>query len=93
MWLVIPVHFVLKGGQVLFGLLQPRISQSRWSLEAEAGSKARFFLFTVVEIRLFWPKCWAAAQKISTEQTNTAPCYFPFSPVNDCAYLVSLICT
>lgn len=30
------------------------IFQWRWSLEAEARFKGRFFLFTVVEICLFW---------------------------------------
>lgn len=83
----------LKGGKVLFGSPQAHILQSRWSLEAEAGFKARFFLFTVVEIRLFWHERCAATQETSAKQTNTDPCYFSLSPVNDCAYLVSLICT
>lgn len=74
-------------------LLQAHILQSRWSLEAEAGFKARFFLFIVVEIRLFWHERCAATQETCTKQTNTDPCYFPLSPVNDCSYLVSLICT
>lgn len=82
----------LKGGKVMCGWLSARILQSRWSLESEAGSKAGFFLFTVVEIRAFWHKRCAAKQ-ISTKQTNTDHCYFPLSPVNDCTYLVSLICT
>lgn len=73
----------LKGGKVLFGSLQACILQSRWSLEAEAGFKARSFLFTVVEIRLFWPERCAATQETSPKQTNTDPCYFPLSPVND----------
>lgn len=59
--------------------------QWRWSLEAEG----RFFLFAVVEICVFGT---STVQETSAKQTSTDPCYFPLAPVNDCAYLVSLIC-